>query len=392
MKFGHVRSYFHALLNDYTDPRHEDPTRSRAYGIVPVLRSAPGLGKTSLYRQVMEEFQTKLLTDETRSAYLAQWAGENGQTWGTQVIEPAQMDVPDARGYLTLRKYNRPDGSVAHVSEYSHPPVVEAPGMPRVGGRWIDEIGQCEHDMQKALASLLLEGRIGDFRTGWLRWGATNRTTDSSGVKKMLAHFRNRVKVIELEPQVEELVGFCAKLGFPPLAFGFIPFRPGVIFNDDVPRDDDPFCTPRSFVAGVMELMMLSGGVDKPLRLDEDAREHVSGWIGKAASAEFFAYMEVAHKVATIEQILADPERVKVPTEISMRFALMGVVIHHVDDQNVATLLKFLSRLPQEMQVSIMHAFHTKARKGLFKAKAFAEWVRDNQDIVLAVQALGSAR
>lgn len=387
MKLGTIQRYLTTLLHDYTDPKYGDPRESEAYRIVPILRSGPGVGKTSLFRQVSEDFANSEVFTQ-RADYLSQFFGSNGRTWGSQVIEPSQMDVPDVRGYLAMRKYERADGSIGHISEYSHPPVIEAPGDVRIGIRFVDELGQSEYDMQKALASMMLEGRTGDYSTGWLRWGATNRTTDSSGVKKMLAHFRNRIKLIEFEPQVEQLVKFCTGRGFPALAIGFIPYRPGVIFSDTVPRDDDPICTPRSFVGGVMELMMLSGGVGKDLRLDDEAREHMSGWIGKAAAAEFFAYMDVAHKVPTIEEVLQNPDKVRVPDEISMRFAMMGVVIHNVDSQNVGKLLTFTSRMPQEMQITMVHAFQARAKHGLFQAPEFAKWVRNNQDIIMAVQAL----
>lgn len=386
MKFVQVENYLLRLLANYTDPKHGEPNRSPAFGIVPVLEGSPGIGKTSLIRQVCNRFVSSDLF-ASREEYLAPYFGERSR-WATRIWEPAQMDVPDVRGYLTLAKDQRPDGSVEHVSTYSRPPVIERMGEPRIGVAGVDEMGQAEHDMQKAFASFLLEGRVGDYTTNLLRWGATNKMTDQSGVKRMLAHFRNRVKFIELEPQAEALTAFCAARGFPPLPTGFISFRPGVVFGSEPTKDNTAMCTPRSFVSAIIDLLLISDGPEE-LRLDVEAQEHVEGWIGKPASLEFFRYMEVAHKVPHIDDIVKSPDKVKIPEELSAKWAAMGLVIHHVNDDNVGALLTFVSRLPKEMQVTIVHAFHHKARNTLHKTPEFAKWVSNNHDIILAVAALG---
>ena len=406
MKFVAVANYAKSLILDYTDPKYGDPMLSVAYRLPIIWKSAPGIGKTSLYRYLMEwarwylhptpeeisaggeELERRLQVQE----YLTPWAGANGQVWDTKLIELASVDVPDVRGYLAMTKYTKPDGGQGYLSEYSYPAIFPSPLMSLIGLIFLDEYGQLEADMQKPAAPVMLEGRIGDYQTRWLRWGASNRMKDASGVKKELAHSNNRTKEINIEPQAEELVAVLSARGFPALALGFIAFRPGVVFNDELSdatkREGAKFCSPRSFENGLLDLQLLSGGPGSPLRLDEEAQEHVAGWIGKPAAAEFFKYMELTHKVPKLEEIVDNPTEVRVPQEISLRFALMGIIIDGCNEKNVGPLLTFIGRLPKELQVTIVHALSKRLKSVVASSPEFAKWTSRNADIILAVHAL----
>lgn len=301
-----------------------------------------------------------------------------------EVLAPS-IDAPDVRGYMIPTK----DEDGRPISQYTYPAILPTPKYlaehPR-GILFVDEFSQSDHLVQKGMSPLLLEGRIGDFPLpkGWWVITASNRMSDRAGVVKPLMHNINRQCIIEIRPDLDAWVAWAQKNNIHPMGIAFAKSRPGTVFTDEVPAEPKPFCTPRSFVSA-MRLMQGMAGDSMDLPNDTVTQEMVQGDIGQGAAAEFFGFIKVADQLPTIEEILANPAKAKVPRgeRLDAAYAAQQLCIHHASEKNVDAIWEYSTRLPKELQVSTAKALMEKHNQLLLSSKAMSKWVRENRSLIM---------
>ena len=188
----------------------------------------------------------------------------------TQMI--ATIQSVDMRGFMIPEKAT--DGTIRPVTVFSVPPWYPAkhnttvfypdgtyspPGtwtgdLPEVGVVFLDEWGQGEDDVKKAAAELMLNGRVGDDQlpVGWRIIAASNRLSDRSGVLRALPFITNRRLELNISPDLNTWNDWVNSL--PPtkrphhMTVSFANRQPELVFRDEVPAGDAPFCTPRTLM------------------------------------------------------------------------------------------------------------------------------------------------
>jgi hypothetical protein len=101
--------------------------------------------------------------------------------------------------------------------------------------------------------------------------------------------------------------------------------------------------------------------------------EAVKGAAGVAFANEFTAFLRVYKELPTVKEILADPVNCKVPTEISARFAMMGMVLDAVTLDNMGTFITYLDRMGSEITTATMKLLTVK-RPDVCKNSTYVEW------------------
>ena len=269
------------------------------------------------------------------------------------------------------------------VTRYLPPSTL--PGMlKRTASRkvlfFMDELPQTGDAMQKACFSLVLDRRVAEYKLpeGCVPVAAGNRMIDRSGVSRMNKALANRFAHIEVAPDLNSWVEWATAEGLDPGTIAFMRFRPALLHK--IPdNDDNAFPSPRSWEA-VSRVM-----ADPETRMDETLRRvRVSACVGDAAATDYDAFLRIAGRAPSVDDIFANPKTCMVPDEqeIALRFCIASAIGHHVERNTMASAIIYLNRLGKELEVmAITHAI--KRDKELKETRAFAKWYSENQDVLI---------
>ena len=327
------------------------------------LVSGPGLGKSAIVSQAAEELAKEWEVPVACKEFFL------------STVEP-----PDVRGFGLPGKDT--DGTL--TMQFTKAPWMPKKNDPEHGFIFLDEFGQAQSDVVKPAAELLLKGKVGDsvLPNTYLVIAASNREKDRSGVHKSLAFIENRKMRIEIEPNLDAWVKWAEVSDVNPWIIAFAKFKPGLVFQDSVPSNSGPFCTPRT----LCKLGHLIGKLDMEL-----FTEAAGGYIGKGAGAEFVAFLRVAESLPKFEDIVADPTKTPVPgtDRPDAQYATVQMIAHRVDKKSAIAAFKYLKRMPKEFQVSGLKAALRKS-PDMVQTPDFATWLRENRELVTAANAVDS--
>jgi hypothetical protein len=318
------------------------------------LQSGPGIGKSSIVRQVRARLEKEL-----------------GEPVGLTEFFLSTCEAPDVAGF---RMPDHEDGVA--ITRTTRAPWAPGKGSPKYNIIFLDEFRQAPPDVQKPAAELLLNGRVGETQLNItdIVIAASNRESDRSGVQRELAFISNRVMKLSIDPSLDAFVEWAERNNINPFAIAFAKFKPGTVFQDKVPDKPGQFCTPRSLVKASYFIGKL------PMELFTAVAQ---GYIGEGAGAEFVAFLRVAEQLPTFEEIVKDPKNAPVPDRPDATYAAMQMVVHRADAKTVDAVFTYLGRMGKEYQVAGLRSMLTRL-PALASSDGFRAWARDNKDLILA--------
>lgn len=307
---------------------------------VPVFMSgSPGVGKSSVARQVAEEEGIEFI-DERMS----------------------QRDAVDVRGLPEIV-----DGNTV----WTRPDFLPTKGK---GILFLDELNSAPALVQAACYQLVLEGRIGDHKLpkGWYVMGAGNKETDRAVVTRMPSALANRFAHINFEHDLEDWVTYGITHGFAPEVVAFIRFRPALLMAFDPQRNEKAFPTPRSWemASDVLKIAGLDVGL-----------EILSGIVGEGAAAEFRGFLNVYQNLPDPKVVLMNPDKADVPDKPAVLWALCGALSALVDSKSISKIVKYANRLPDEFSVMLIQDCHRRDYS-IAQTRAFIEWLSEHEDVL----------
>jgi len=276
---------------------------------------APGIGKSSIVRQVAEE-----------------------QGLAVRDVRLAMCDPTDLRGI----PFYDPELRQARWA----PPEF----LPRRGEGivFLDELNAAPPAVQAAAYQLVLDRRVGEYELpdGWSIIAAGNRQGDMGVVYRMPSPLANRFCHLQLEPDFDVWKRWAYRTGLHAGVIGFLGYRPELLCKFDRQSSGGAYPTPRSWEFAAR---LLGGGVPAGQRLAA-----VTGCVGQAAALELLAYLEVAGRLPSAEAIL-DGGSDEVPRELSVIYALVGALLYAFKAVSTSErrdrFLRYTRRLPAEFAV-----------------------------------------
>lgn len=383
---------------DYTAGRSswDDPTKSPT---PTAIISRPGESKSSQIEQllpnVLEQRLLGALPDNDLSDLPELLVGQHVH-WSDRGLvcvatDNANMrDAPDYRGFLVPRK----DGT----SAYTKPDLVTIEQMAYDAGARIvvlffDEFLGADHLTQKALTDVFLNGRFGNYslrRTTWVL-GAANRVQDGAGVNRALSILTNRINVLNVELPVQKFLAWAREHAeLPEVLLMFIKQNPGKATVETPPKDA-PFPSYRSLTFAGQWLAQYKQfiGDDDPMTLPlgdthEYAQAKVAGFIGAGLLVELTAYARVVSELPTIDDILANPSKAKLPAtgRMDAAYAASQMLVYYATPQNVEQLWVYMERLPKELQVSCAKDLVAKGKGVVQNSAILKKFLQENSALI----------
>ncbi len=301
-------------------------------------------------------------------------------------IRLSQMEPTDLRG-VPFRK--------GDLVEWSVPALL--PDEARHGARgilFLDEITSAPPTVTAAAYQLILDRRLGEYRApdGWAIFAAGNRYGDRGVSYVMPAPLANRFTHYEIEPHLDDWVGWAHAAGIDPRVIAFLRFRPDLLFDFNPAQNPVAFPSPRSWEYAHRALAKFDD--DPELLLDA-----LQACVGPAAGVELKAYVDNMDQLPDIDAILQG-KSLQVPQGIDLQYGVAAALVRRAAQMRDAphasfvygNVLKYAKGFPQrEMGVMLVTDMHRSIGKPLFAVPEFAEWAGSITDLMLYDLKLASA-
>jgi hypothetical protein len=284
--------------------------------VVPFLHGIPGIGKSSLIREIVSDFSK-----------------EEGEPWGYADFRAALYDQVDISGYPT------PD-LVERVMRFL-PPALLPSGKIRKGIFFVDELTKGERGTQNALFQLILDKICNEYKLppGWKIIVAGNLgDEDQTMINDIDAPLANRMSHFLLKPDHKEWIEY---MGNTKLVSQFID-NSYQFFARKQSEDGQSssikyaFPTPRSW--DMLQRVIDANGGEGVLSI-ADLSAHATSLVGSEASTALISFLSLRVKISG-EDIVENLSRVKSKLVNALKEGKNGYATMEAAVINLKTYLK----------------------------------------------------
>lgn len=295
-----------------------------------------------------------------------------GEDAGFLDFRPGQCDITDLRGVPSINK--------ARQTEWCPPNFIPTSGC---GVMFIDELDKASVEMQNVLLEPVLDRTIAGrpLPPRWFCVAAANRIEDRAGSNKLTSALLNRMVHVTLHVSNDDWDVWAVGAGVHPMVRAFMKFKPDALFNFDAKSKENAQATPRSWE--ILSDVLQTGIMEEPDLLGET----VCGTVGSGRGTEFCAFLQCYSQIPSIDAILSDPDRVQVPNEASVGWALAVALVERCPSWNqkqVQNATKYVVRMRKDFTTFVfvtLFEHHAQQMIGIPEAK---KWWTQNSGMLTA--------
>lgn len=294
-------------------------------GLVPYLKSSPGIGKSSIYKAFAKKHKLFFID-----------------------LRLSGADRTDLNGLPDIK-----DGKAIFAQFEEHFPLETTP-IPAGYDGWfllLDEFPSAPRDVQAASYKLILDKMIGTkkLHPQVLLALAGNLASDRAIVNPIGTALQSRVVHINLVSHHNSWMNNVAlpfKYNYRVLAF--LNQFPSKLNNFHPDHEESTFACERTweFTNNLVDTLDRLGHPigDKHIPL-------FAGAIGEGIGVEFVQYCKIINDVVKVSEVLQNPNTCRVPTDISLKWAAVTSLAENTDENNIATILEYIERFDASMAI-----------------------------------------
>lgn len=230
----------------------------------------------------------------------------------------------------------------------------------------VEEMTDASIPMMNAMCRIVHDRHAGDLELSDQLFiiGTGNRTEDMSGANRLATKLGNRLNVQEFDENLDDWVAWALAKGIDPVLIQFLRFKPNLLSDFDPKRPFGINPTPRSWEKVALSPVSLGTAL---------FMQNIRGMVGDGAATEYAAFRKIHDSLISFDEILANPEGVKMPVDLSAKYAIVGSVSVHTTAKNIDKVTKFVGRL--EPDFAVMFWNDTQRRLPEIRStKAFINW------------------
>lgn len=286
--------------------------------VVPFLQGSPANGKSAIIKE-LAKFNNLELID----------------------LRLSQLQPYDLAGLV------HPEGD-----KFTYLPLDEFPlektKLPKGKDGWLlflDEFNSADRYTAAACYKLILDRAVGKHKLhpNVRIVCAGNKQTDGAITHNLGTAIQSRVIHYELVLNAQQWLDWLiGQFDWNPLIYFFLDFRKELINNFDPSTEVITYASPRTWE--LLSKQLNEGLLDYPEELQSAI---VCGTVGEKAGTEFLSFVEVYNDLPKIEDIIANPEKTKLPKSIGGRWALGAYVSNYINAENTGHIIKYLARIEE---------------------------------------------
>lgn len=226
-----------------------------------------------------------------------------------------------------------------------------------------------------------------------------NRIEDKSSTQQQGRAFLSRFMQLEAYSDATDNIEYAAKHSWHPFVQTFFKENPSLIDNYDEVFETTDAARQRSKEA------RQSNGAD---HMSEEGKQGIwanmrswkrisdletaadqlkttvtlgelTGCVGHGVGTAYHTHKAMFSRLASFEEVMAKPDTVAVPTKMDEMFALAMLVAARCADTQLDAVHTFGSRLPLEMQATILRNLSARRNFNLVGTEAYVRWIGDAQ-------------
>lgn len=318
--------------------------------LVTMMQGSPAIGKSAIGQKIAKDNNLKMIDLRLSQCDPTDLLGFPKVTDGKAGYVP--MDTfPLSTDPLPLKKAGIPghkkgdtllDGTIAAEDKEAIPAEYYSGWL-----LFLDEFNSAPRSVQAAAYKIVLDRMVGQFNLhpNCAIMCAGNKEDDGAIVEEMSTALQSRLIHMSLVVNAEEWNDWAIGAGIDHRITSFINWKPDQLYTFKPDHTDKTYASPRTWEFADR---LLKSGLNEN---DIEFMPLMSGTIGHGTTSEFRMFCEIASKLPTIAQIMANPDKIEVPDEPSILFALSGALSVHFKAADVVPYITFLNRLPAEFQI-----------------------------------------
>lgn len=299
-------------------------------GLVPYIRSSPGMGKSSIIRQIALEFG--LIVIDLR---LSQCTPEDLQGL------PRFRDIINEDTGVIER-------SIAEFVPFAMFPTTNTP-IPEGFNGWLlllDELSSAGKAIQAAAYKLVLDKMVGQehLHPNVAIVCAGNLDTDRAVTNPMSTAMQSRLVTLLMKLDTQEFLQDVAYAGgWDTRITSYLNYKPSSLHDFRPDHNEHTFCSPRTweFMNKLIQGRAISDG-DAPL---------FGGAITSGVAADFIQFIKVFDRLPKLNDILNDPAGIRLPEDNPSKYAAASYVAEHAKPANLEPINTYLERFPGEFRI-----------------------------------------
>lgn len=306
-------------------------------GLVPFVRSSPGMGKSALVRSIADEYGMVLID-----------------------IRLSTCAPEDLTGLPFF------DNGIAKFMPFDIFPIEGTP-LPEGKNGWLiflDEFNSAPKSVQAAAYKLVLDRMVGTnkLHPNVMMVAAGNLDTDraitnniGTALQSRFIHLEMFLKTDKMGQQAEFLEDVAFKYDWDERVIAYIGMNPDSLMDFRPEHNDKTFCCPRTWdfcqklIKGKDYKLIGSEG-SQTYEMDAKA-PMLAGTITSGEAMKFISFTKVYQNLPKINDILNDPEGCPVPSDPPIRYATVTSMMGSVTEENFAGITKYINRMPAELRV-----------------------------------------
>ena len=358
--------------------------------LVPFMKGAPGIGKSSITYAIAASRNLKLIDVRLSQSDPTDLNGfpnvVNGKaTYIPFDIFPTEHDkLPINQDmFFDLRKEAIKDGTLTNADIKNDTQVYQdfkKDTLPkcRYAGwlLFLDEFSSAPPSVQAAAYKLVLDREVGKHKLHEKVQivAAGNRVEDNAIANHLGTAMLSRVIHIEMASDAELWDEWAMSVGLSHKIRDYIKWKGDEALNTFNPEQtEETFGCERTWEFA--HKLMNTWGDTVPA----DKLGLLQGTIGSGLAQEFYNFLKVYKEIPDYDTIIQDPTGTKVPSEPDRRYAITGVIAKHIEAASASDAMLYIGRLPLEFQVICMKDI-MKENPGMSTNPAVAKWVKDNMN------------
>lgn len=263
-----------------------------------------------------------------------------------------------------------PDGTTSKLKGYFNERFPNAAETPDLDGLlFVDEIGKTHGETLKGFIKLFNEHKLDGLvlPPKVLIVAAGNGVLHRSGDSRLPAALTTRFECYKMDVDAEEVVSHFIDKGLSPRVCAYLSAVPDAANRWDSNALVWP--NPRSWerIAQKDDYEQARG---RQMPIYEIAAD-----IGEPEAKQFFAFCTELSELPNAAEIKKNPKGAMVPDKISHQFALVTMLIHHVDKKQFGPLMTYMERMPLNRQILFLKLVRKQHGSDMMQNKDYVAWV-----------------